>query len=530
MFFQGCLNARQHATFFADFGVLVKVQIEGRAVWRGKLSGCIKFGEILHDWQHVRRNLGFIASARVGSGPNWPSQDVTLHEAMLNPDVQAFVSRTGHLLVTIFPETRGGGAKDEQYTTCQTRLAKEFLEHGASLNDSSAVVDRLLPQAGLARIQRALALTNAENRWQQILQLCRQFEVTVPPTGARMQQAQQRVKAKAKSRAQAQQLNVKALAFRLQEGYFFNADNSPACLLQQLLPGSSGVILLDPEDAVPHLQMRVMDELAVLILGHACPHAETCSGPVTVPAVNSLTEPVLLRACMHQLGDRKIGFKCKHSAEVQTEEAICCAFAAFQDDWTEVEWSTLKSNPVRTTLEVWRKGGVDMPFTSPWGRSYREHHDSSSSTSCAQLQFHARVSKAHLSSMLQKSGFNHIYVTPKSWVGQVLHGYAIVWVPAPKEEVSALAMSFQEQCGLVRSKMRFGVRVPEQSFQRAFQQLRPGATLPLQLEIRETFRLSGVPPGLRKISRIGDCSFMAHSTLETAWSSAVDSWSGQRTT
>ena len=475
----------------------MKVQIEGKAVWTGSLPEHVTFQHILQDWQQVRSSLGLFTSARVGSGPNRPDPQATLLEAMNDTQAPGFVSRNGCLLVTIFPETRGGGAKDERYTTCQTQLARELLEHGASLSDSSTIVDRLLPQAGLARVQRALAIVHADNRWQQILQLCRQFEVTIPPLGARLEKAQQRVRAKAKARAQHHQQNVKASSFRLQEGYFFNADGSPTCILQQMLPGSSGIILLDPEEAGQHLQMRAMDELGILVLGHTCPCVASCSGPLTLPAVNALSEPVLIKACLHQLGDRKISVKCQHSAEVQAEEAICCAFAAYQDDWSESEWKVLKANPVRTMLNIWKKGGIDLPFTSPWGRSYRDHHDASSQASCPTLQFHARVSKPTLACLLQKSGYNRIYVTPKSWVGEVLSGYAIIWVPAPRDEVSAAAMGLQEQCGLVRSKMRFGVRVPEPSFSKAFEQLRPGADMPLRLQIRDTYRLSGLPPGLR---------------------------------
>ena len=495
--FQGCLNARQFQTMFQSPGVPVKVQIEGKTVWQGKLADRVTFQDVLGDWKQVRNSLGFLAAARVGSGPRWPEPQVTLQEAMCSSSVPKFISRTGHLLVTIYPEVRGGGAKDEKYTSCQTQLAREFLEHGVSLSDASAIVDRLMPQAGLARVQRAVALMNPDNRWQQLLQLCQQFHVAVPPTGRRLQQAQQRVMAKAKARAQVQKQAVKASSFRLQENYFFNADGTQANLLSQLQPGCSGIILMDAEEAAPNLGIRTMDELGILVLGHVCPQPETCAGQFTVPAVNSLSEPVLLKACMHQLGDRKITMRCKHAAEVNTEDAICCAFSVYQDEWTEAEWGLLKVNPVRTVLDIWRKGGIETPFTSPWGRSFKEHADPSSRNSCATLQFHARVSLPLLSSLLPKSGYNKVYVTPKTWLGEILSGWAIVWVPAAKDEVSTAAMGLQEQCGLVRSKMRLGVRVPEAMFPTAFQRLRPGITLPARLDIRETFRLSGLPPGLR---------------------------------
>ena len=400
-------------------------------------------------------------------------------------------------MVTIFPETRGGGAKDEKYAACQTQLAKEFLERGLQLSDASTVVDRLLPQAGLARVQRVLALSHPENRWQQLQALCRQFEVVIPVTPSRVQLAQQRVKAKAKARSSASQQNIKAGAFRLQEHFFRNADGSPAKVLHQVSPGCSGVVLLDPEEATPHLGLRTMDELGVFVLGHSCPKPDACKGVCAVPATNTLGEPVLLKACLHQLGDRLITFQCKHAADVATETAHCCAFTAYQDEWTDAEWGAMTANPVRKTLEIWRQVGVDNPFTSPWGRSLRDQVDSSSGPGCATLQFHARVCRSQLDHLLQKSGHNRIFVTPKNWTGELLSGFSVIWVPSGREELAAAAMGVKEQCGLVRSRNRLGVRVPDSAYEQAFKQLRPGATAPARLKITETFRLSGVPPGLR---------------------------------
>ena len=147
-------------------------------------------------------------------------------------------------------------------------------------------------------------------------------------------------------------------------------------------------------------------------------------------------------------------------------------------------------------------------FTAPWGRSHRPQAESGMGKLCATLQFHARVCKSQLSDLLRKSGYNKVYVTPKSWIGELLPGYSVVWVQASREEITALAMTVQGQCGLVRSKARVGVRVPEQSFQAVFEQLRPGAQAPARVAIKDTYRLSGLPPGLRSEDLI-------------AWGSAV---------
>ena len=171
---------------------------------------------------------------------------------------------------------------------------------------------------------------------------------------------------------------------------------------------------------------------------------------------------------MHQLRDRKLVARCKNSADIATEEAICCAFTLFQDDWTDSEWKGITMNPARKTFEMWKQVGIEVPFTAPWGRSHRPQAESGMGKQCATLQFHARVRKPQLGDLLRKSGYNKVYVTPKSWIGELLPGYAVVWVQVSHEEITALAMTAQGQRGLVRSKARVGARAPEQSFRPCF--------------------------------------------------------------
>ena len=91
--------------------------------------------------------------------------------------------------MSIHPECRGGGAKDAKYVAAQTSLAQAMLDHGMSLADASAVVDRLMPKAGLARVQRVVGIVQAEHRWESLLQLAKQFEVAMPPVQSRVEKA-----------------------------------------------------------------------------------------------------------------------------------------------------------------------------------------------------------------------------------------------------------------------------------------------------------------------------------------------------
>ena len=78
-----------------------------------------------------------------------------------------------------------------------------MLDHGMSLADASAVVDRLMPKAGLARVQRLVGIVQAEHRCESLLQLAKQFEVAMPPVQSCVEKAALKVQAAFRKRQQA---------------------------------------------------------------------------------------------------------------------------------------------------------------------------------------------------------------------------------------------------------------------------------------------------------------------------------------
>ena len=158
---------------------------------------------------------------------------------------------------------------------------------------------------------------------------------------------------------------------------------------------------------------------------------------------------------------------------------------------------TVVKNPVRKILDIFRDNGIPSPFSNPWGRSFRSASGTASPGTCTNVQFHARVGKDCLTALLQRSGFNKVYITPKTRSHDLLPGYAIVWLNMNQDEARVQALKAPGQCGLVRSRDRLGGRVLEANFVQAHESLKPGQAVPPRLEIRHSYRLLGVPPGLR---------------------------------
>ena len=232
-------------------------------------------------------------------------------------------------------ELSGGGTKDAKFAAAQTAAAQVFLDNGLSLSEATEVIDRLMPAAGAARVHRIVQLAHAANKWHELQQLCHQFHAPLPPTPARLERAQKSAQAVAKRKGASFGMPA-AASLTLQDAYFHNADGTQAKLLKTLYPGCSGVCLLDKDAAPAQLKAYAQsctDELACVILGTSCPDPSSCSGEITAPAWNSQHEPILIRGCLHQLGDRKVSTKCEHAAQVTFPDTCCVAFSAHRDDW-----------------------------------------------------------------------------------------------------------------------------------------------------------------------------------------------------
>ena len=496
---QGCLNFWQSR---AAEPVPAIFQVEGVALWNGVLPAGLPFRAFLEVWTKAHAVLGNNKSGRIYSGPRPIPLDMTLAEAALSVSAPGFTRKTGELLITIMPTLRGGGSKDERYSQAQSGLAQLLMDRGVTLQQATEIVDRLLPAAGVPRVQRVLQLAHLDNKWEQLQALCRQFQVAIPHAEARSMKAERRVFAEAKRRAGGRPA-IRARDYRIAPGFLFNEDGTAATLLRDLYPGCSGAVMLDFAEAssqIPSYLGVCHDELAVIVPGHRCPHAESCARRLTVPAHNIQGDQVLLAACLHQLGSKPVECKIQHSAEVDVPEAVCLAFHAFKDLWpSQPAWDDMVRNPVRVSLDLLAQAGLPRPFTAPWGRIFRLGTKVASPAQCDSLQFHARAPAGEVEALLQRSGHNRLFVTPKNWSHELHPAYSVVWVPGEWEAVCQLATPCPLQLGVVRVKSRYGVRVLKAKFHEAFQLLRPGEQTPAQVAVTKTFRMSQVPPGARAV-------------------------------
>ena len=481
--------------------VACKVQVQGTTFWFGHLPADLSFQDISELWSQATIALGVPQPHRMYSGPRFLPDVLSLAAATTGPKPQGFINSGGWLLVTIMPETRGGGAKDAKFRDAQKDLAQLLLDRGVALNPATGIVDKLLSAAGVARVQRALDLTEATNRWLQIQDLARQFAVSIPESTPTTEKAFASTAAEAARRRSRAEAKVCASDFVLLPGFFKNADGTAATVLKQLMPGASGVFLCDGGEAPRLLSTwagTCSGELGLVVLGHSCPDASTCQGRCGVPASTLTGNQVLLHACWHSLGRSPLHIKCDNDASITLPEAACVSVTVHKDEFSSQEWQGLVTNPVRAVADRLRSRGSTVVLESPWGRSFRKDNKPGAASDCSSVQFHCRIQNSDLLQLLRVSGHSGVYITPKTWQGDIAKGYAIVWTTGDQEEAKRLSLQVADPLGIVRSKKRYGIRVAEANYEATWAVVRPGdASAPPKVDVTGLYKLLSAPPQLR---------------------------------
>ncbi|CAE7631381.1 unnamed protein product [Symbiodinium sp. CCMP2456] len=388
---------------------------------------------------------------------------------------------------------------DENTALAKTKIASLLLERGVPLDETHATVDKVVPALGTAACLHALRQAGTQAQWQQLTVAANAKGHQLPAGDNRTEKAAQRIQKAVRRQKLDQARPVRAADFSLVPDVWCGIDDQPVAVLDELAADSTGAVLMDAAEANPQdlglLRNMGSEALCIVVPGHCCPDPDSCSGRTSVPVCNRQTgQRHLLAACYHNVGETDIVPRFQHGTKVDAEETVCCSFSMYQDDFqSDTQWHDFAAAPVRSVIEAFRARGVEDALHHPWARAFRQGGKVSQAHHCDQFVFYAKVPQRQLKPLLQQSGFNRVYVVPRSWDRQLLAGWAVVWLAGSRAEVEKQALIVSEQHGLVRGKNKFGLRVPANAFRKIFTQLRPGAAVPENLEVTETWKVGPFP-------------------------------------
>ena len=153
----------------------------------------------------------------------------------------------------------------------------------------------------------------------------------------------------------------------VEQGFFVNEDNTPTNIIDHISPGATGLVLVDFAEAAQlcsSLEGVQPDELAILVLGHACPDAHSCDGALSFPAESADgSRKVLLAGCLRNFEGKKVRGMHATKAEVELSDVTCCQFMVFSDEVEATQWKLCVDAPVRFVADILRRAGVQTSFS-----------------------------------------------------------------------------------------------------------------------------------------------------------------------
>lgn len=142
------------------------------------------------------------------------------------------------------------------------------------------------------------------------------------------------------------------------------------------------------------------DGFAIAVIGTCPGSTHTACSRIQVPCFDAKGTPLILRACLHNLGRKQI--KTSHEKEFQTavSKTMILGFTDYRDE-CENQWSVLIKNPVNFALHALGMSD-ESPFVAPpWGRFF--HNKKTSPGEAQSFQF-ARVMADKGNAFMKLSG------------------------------------------------------------------------------------------------------------------------------
>ena len=487
----------------ADAGLVgpFVMQVEGRTLCESCLSPALKVADIEQCWRVAGDAAGCWPVARIYSVPFFLDASLTLGQ-LCAEEGGPRVCRKGPgrlIAITVMPEVRGGtGSKDANFALAKSRVASLLLDQGVPLADTTVAVEQLVPALGATACLNALGSSDVQERWHALQSSAVRAGLTLPATVGATTRAAQRIQKAIRRRKLPQPAAVAACDFQLQPEDWCGMDEQAVPVLDAITPDCTGVILLDRNQAdeqdLALLRNMGSEALCVVIPGHSCPDADTCNGRISIPVLHrSSGKHHLIAACYHNLGDTDIVPHCVHGSSVEVEGAVCCSFGMHSDECSGPEWQAAVRAPVRTVVDAFKANGLPQVLEHPWARSFRAAGRPANPPSCDSFLFYAKVAARDLKGLLQQSGFNRVYMVPRTWDRQVNADWSVVWLPGSKTDVEKQALLVSEHAGLVRGKNKFGLRVKQAHFQRVYRQLKPGMPVPEAVVVKAMYKVGPLP-------------------------------------
>ena len=485
-----------------DSEVIMRLKYKGRNLFEHPFPAQATLGPILAAFQHVFQLISFgdqPALVAYGRRCTETCQFIDLQSRMAftdNPNKSNVV--VCHLIEPFSGGARTPGSKQEFEHTVEAGVANLLLEHGLSLPQVTSAAPKLLKECGLARLHHLLHKETINERYSKFEQICKDLGIQLPH-GPKLSTADHKYRKLHQNRP----LNPEDFAkYCLVDGYFCNEDGTPATVLTQFSSQTSGICMLTAEQAIgwlDHTYDLTPDELAIFILGPVQIPPRFEATQVQAPAKDERAREVVLNGTLVQMGEKHIQLPTVENT-IAPKQVQVAAITLWKQDHPPELWSRILETPVKAAKDLLALDGFNGLIGKPWGRTYMDDKQVVAPFLCTSVQFHTEIdtSNQRYSALLKRSGFNGVFITPKSGHGKIDDKWKAIWVTGTPQQLEPKAAALTGSAGLIRGSKSYAIRVESGAFSSAWVKLRPGIDPPEQSTHKHLFRVQPFPMGTDK--------------------------------
>ena len=485
-----------------DAGVVMRLKFRGRYLFKHPFPAQANLGSMLHAFQHVFQLVSF------GDQPSLVAFGQRCTEACLFTDLQSRTTPsadshkpdvvTCHLIESLSGGARTPGSKQEFEHTVEAGVANLLLEHGLSLPQVTSAAPKLLKECGLTRLHHLLHKETVSERYSKFEQICKDLGIHLPQ-GPKLATTEHKFRKLHQNRP----LSPSDFAqYCITDGFFCNEDGSPAKVLTQFSSQATGICMLTAEQArgwIDHTQDLTPDELAIFVLGPIQVPSRFMTTQVQAPAKDERAREVVLNGTLVQMGEKHIQTpSVEHT--ISPNQVQVAAITLWKQDHPPDLWARILEAPVKAAKDLLALDGFNELIGKPWGRTYMDEKQVVAPFLSTSVQFHAEIdTKNHrFSALLKRSGFNGVFITPKSGHGKIDDKWKAIWVTGTPQQLEPKAAALNGAAGLIRGSKSYAIRVESGAFSSAWAKLRPGTDPPEQSSHKHLFRVQPFPMGTDK--------------------------------
>ena len=360
-----------------DRSVLTRIKLWGTVIFHGHLDRNMQMQDLLDVWEQASTIVCDMVPVRLVGTSGYINPDYPLRYYTRCDENNQTVATINFMI-----GLHGGGYVDKQpnnpqeYITQQRNALATFLiSQGADIQGCLKFIEAVVHGAGPGAIASILGQKQPAKRWDGLIQLASALHIQIPDIMSRMSKARDKVQNRLLQQNRQPPRDIPVDALTLQSGFICNADGTACNQIPKVVPNSTGIVLMDEQQALPWLQERAVisqDELALAVIGGQ----GLCDGfegqKVRIP-VSHNGEPLILQAMLFNLGAKEATMSQQDFDMIPVSDSQVIAVTAFQDEVDTDSWAAIVQSPVKNIMRILLPDQSDYSFlSSPWGRSFQK--------------------------------------------------------------------------------------------------------------------------------------------------------------